>query len=316
MNRLRIPALVLAAGFTVAASPLDSPILLDRGHAADGADVARWGADGHEMAATAAARGLPSGVPEFFRDASDQLAYLNPEPDRWRNRDMSEMDQAFSYDHYIDFENVPDGALDAPDRYEFLAALYRAELPKPERDVGMLPFHIMELYQRLVTEWSLWAAATGTERDWIEARIINDAGILGHYVTDGSQPHHTSIHFNGWNASGVRQEPNPEGFTESRDFHGRFESGFVRRHVNGERVSAAASAPPRRLSDARPAVFEYLGQTHDQLRTLYRLENEFGFVEDGTPAQETVDFAIERLAAGAEMLRDLWWSAWLDGTGQ
>ena len=37
---------------------------------------------------------------------------------------MSEMDQAFSYDHYIDFENVPDGALDAPDRYEFLAALY------------------------------------------------------------------------------------------------------------------------------------------------------------------------------------------------
>lgn len=66
----------------------------------------------------------------------------------------------------------------------------------------------------------------------------------------------------------------------------------------------------------RPAVLSYLNQTHGQLNTLYRLENRFGFVEDGTPAPETVDFAVERLAAGAEMLRDLWWSAWLAGTGR
>ncbi len=268
------------------------------------------------MAARAAAAGLPTDVPGFFLDAADQLAYLNPEPDRWRNRDMREMDQAFSYDHYIDFENVPAGALNSPDRYEFLAALYAAGLPKPERDVGLLPFRIMELYQRLVTEWRLWASATGSEREWIEARIINDAGTLGHYVTDGSQPHHTTIHFNGWNASGVMKKPNPDGFTEARDFHGRFESGFVRRHVEPARVLAASTSAPRRLTTVRPAVMDYLNATHSELRTLYRLENRYGFVEDSTPAPETVDFAVERLAAGAEMLRDLWWSAWLEGTGR
>ena len=271
------------------------------------------------MAAHAAAAGLPAEVPAFFRDAADQLAYLNPEPDRWRNRDRREMDQAFSYDHYIDFENVPEGALDAPDRYEFLALLHQAGLPKPERDVGLLPFHIVELYQRLVTEWALWAnASDARERQWIEERIINDAGTLGHYVTDGAQPHHTTIHFNGWNASGVRTEPNPEGFTEARDFHGRFEAGFVRRHVDPARVMAAASAPPRRVDgEAREAVWSYLMETHAYVPELYRLERDHGFVEDeGEPAPQTVVFAIQRLSAGAEMLRDLWWSAYLEGTGR
>lgn len=316
MMRLRLPTLVLTAAIAMAASPANRAVSprVD-GHVADRND-ARWGADGHRMAARAASAGLPTDIPAFFRDAADQLAYLNPEPDRWRNREMREMDQAFSYDHYIDFENVPDGAMDAPDRYEFLAALHAAGLPKPERDVGMLPFHILELYQRLVTEWQLWTAATGSEREWIEARIINDAGTMGHYVTDGSQPHHTTIHFNGWNASGVMQEPNPEGFTEARDFHGRFESGFVRLNVEPAMVLAASSAPARRLTEVRPAVMDYLHATHSELRTLYRLENQHGFVETGTPAPETVDFAVARLAAGAEMLRDLWWSAWLEGTGR
>ncbi len=279
----------------------------------------RWGADGHVMASRAASAGLPGEMPAFFRDADDQLAYLNPEPDRWRNRVMREMDQAFSYDHYIDIENAPEGALDAGDRYVFLSMLYDAGLPKPERDVGMLPFHIVELYQRIVTEWRLWTEATDPEeRRWIEARILNDAGTLGHYVTDGSQPHHTTIHFNGWNASGVKQMPNPEGFTEARDFHGRFEAGFVRRHVDGERVLAAADAPVRRVDGrAREAIWEYLMETHAEVEQLYRLERDFGFVEDeGTPAPETIDFAVERLAAGAVMLRDLWWSAYLEGTGR
>ena len=36
------------------------------------------------------------------------------------------MDDAWEFDHYIDLENVPEGALDAADRYEFIAALYAA----------------------------------------------------------------------------------------------------------------------------------------------------------------------------------------------
>lgn len=82
----------------------------------------RWGATGHEMAARAAAETLPTDLPGFFRGAGEHLVYLNPEPDRWRSRPLREMDQAWSYDHYIDLENVPPEALDRGDRWTYLKA--------------------------------------------------------------------------------------------------------------------------------------------------------------------------------------------------
>ena len=276
-----------------------------------------WGSNGHEMAARAAMAALPDGMPGFFADATDQMAYLNPEPDRWRVRDFQEMDQAFSYDHYIDLELVPEAARRAPHRYAYLAILYRdTDLEQPERDAGLLPFHILELYQRLVTEWRLWRQANPQERVFIEERILNDAGTLGHYVTDASQPHHTTIHFNGWNASSAMTEANPEGFTESRDFHGRFESGFVRAHVRLHHVQEALVQEPVRLEDmeaVRAAVWAHIQRSHEQVPTLYRLENEYGFDPLATPTARTVDFAAERLADGARFLRDLWWNAYLEG---
>lgn len=284
---------------------------------ADPADPVRWGEDGHRMAARAAAGALPEGMPAFFTDAGDQLAWLNPEPDRWRSRPLREMDQAWSYDHYIDLENVPDGALDAGDRFVYLKALYDAGLAKPERDAGFLPFRIVEMYQRLVTEWRLWRAATGDERRWIEERIVNDAGILGHYVTDGSQPHHTTIHFNGWNAGHVPGVTNPEGYTESRDFHGRFESDFVRRHVDGADVAARVGVSTLSVAgSARLEVMTYVQASHARVEELYRLERDHGFDPSAAPSDEALEFAVERLAAGAEMLRTLWWSAWVESASE
>ncbi len=274
----------------------------------------RWGEKGHEMAAHAAATRLPTDMPLFFRASVAQLTYLNPEPDRWRSRDLVEMDQAFSYDHYTDYENLPTGALEAPDRWEFLALLYDAGLEKPERDAGFLVFHMIELYQRLVTEWRLWSDATGAERRFIEQRILNDAGTLGHYVTDASQPHHTTIHFNGWNASGARQVSNPEGFTEERDFHGRFETAFVGAAVDQPDVDAAMR-PARPVDDARAFIIEHFMESHGEVEQLYRLELQHGFQPFEPPHPDEVAFAAERLAAGASALRDLWVAAWREGTG-
>ena len=282
-----------------------------------------WGPHGHEMSARAAVMALPPGMPAFFAGATEQLTYLNPEPDRWRHEDFREMDQAYSYDHYVDLENVPEAARTAPDRYRYLEVLYReTTLPRPERDAGLLPFHILELYQRLVTEWALWHEAERAEdlvaRGFIQDRILNDAGILGHYVTDASQPHHTTIHFNGWNASGALHEPNPEGFTESRDFHWRFESDFVRAHVRPEAVVLATRAwpdPPRweGMDAVREAVWTHLEESHDQVRPLYTLERDHGFTPAAGADPATVAFTVGRLSHGARMLRDLWWNAWLEG---
>jgi hypothetical protein len=297
-RRLLAPTLVMAAVPAMAAPTAGRPA----------ADMP-WGERGHRLAARVAAAHLPAGVPAFFLNATDQLVYLNPEPDRWREHTLTAMDQAFAYDHYIDLENVPADALDAPDRWEYLRRLYDAGLDVPERDAGFLPYRIHELYQRVVTEWRLWRRAAPGERRWIEERIVHDAGILGHYVTDASQPHHTTIHYNGWSADA----PNPRGFTTERDFHARFESTFVRAHVRAHHVEAAfPGPPPRPLDDVRAAIFDHVLESHRQVERLYELEQRVRFDSGGSVPDGHRAFAAERLASGAAMLRDLWWNAWLE----
>ncbi len=275
--------------------------------------AAPWGYRGHEMAARAAVATLPSEMPDFFREAGPRLEYLSPEPDRWRSGTRSAMDEAWSYDHYIDFERVPDAALRAGDRWAYLSELYRAGLPRPERYAGFLPWRILELYERLVSEWRRWhrAPAGSDERRWIESRILDDAGILGHYVTDGAQPHHTTIHFNGWD----RDTANPEGFTTDRDFHARFESGFVTAHVRPRDLARRVPARPRSIAgSAREEIFAFLLDSFAAVPELYTIERDVGF-RPGAPADRRAgDFAADRLAAGSEMLAVVWWSAWLEGS--
>lgn len=267
----------------------------------------RWGSHGHELAARAATSVLPAEMPAFFRTAAERLVYLDPEPDRWRDDARPEMRAAWAPDHYVNFENVPDGALEATDRYAYIAALQAAGVERPEQRAGFLPFAIVERYQRLVTEWELWRRETDPgRRSWIEARIVDDAGILGHFVTDGSQPLHTTVHYNGWSADA----PNPEGFTRDRTLHARFETDFVDRHVTQRAVGDLVRAPSPLSGDARAAVFAYLSDTHSLVEELYRLDRDVGFHPDAPVRSETVDFTARRLAAGARMLAVLWLSAW------
>ena len=54
--------------------------------------------------------------------------------------------------------------------------LSRAGINNPPRDAGLLPFHIVELYQRLLVEWQLWRAeSTPEKKRWIEQRILSSA---------------------------------------------------------------------------------------------------------------------------------------------
>jgi hypothetical protein len=292
MRRRRV--LFIVASITVTAGALPDPSL-------------RWGFHGHEISGRAAALRMPDEMPAFFRHATDQLAYLNPEPDRWRGERLRELGEAFRYDHYIDLEVLPPGALEVRDRWEYLAALARAGITNPPRDAGLLPFHIVELYQRLLVEWRLWRNARApAERRWIEQRIINDAGSLGHYVTDGANPHHTSVHHDRW-AEGY---PNPRGFTTERGFHARFETAFVETHIVTGELLPHLSSRPRLLGDARTEVMAFLLRSHGRLIRLYELDRIESFGPE-TRADEHEQFAIERLVAGANMLRDLWWTAWI-----
>lgn len=262
-----------------------------------------WGATGHELSARAAAARLPQAMPAFFRSAAAQLAYLNPEPDRWRSRDDTALARANAPEHFLDMERVPPGALAAPDRYSFLDSVRAAG--GEAWQVGLLPYRILELTQRLQVELALWRAASDslTQR-WIEARIVNDAGILGHYVSDGANPAHTTVNYNGWVG------PNPNGYATDRAFHRRFESDFVETQVRLADVLPAVDTTARTIVASGAAVRDYLLRSFAQVEPLYQVDRRARFDSLAT-APENRAFAVARLAAGATMLRDLWWTAWV-----
>lgn len=274
-------------------------------------DAHGWGRHGHELSGRAAAMKLPEQMPKFFRKAVDQLGYLNPEPDRWRSRDESNLDKAldsaYAPDHFLDLELVPPAAFDAVNRYEFTAELIKAG-QKPTT-AGFVPFRILELFQSLRIEFRLWRAEKDSnKRKWIEQRIINDAGVLGHYVSDVANPHHTTIHFNGWSGD------NPKGYTvftrePNQGIHYRFEELYVQTHIQLNDV-APLIGKERVIAKPREEIWNYLRSSNGLVEQLYILDKQEKFnVETRSP--EHKKFVSERLAAGAQMLRDLWWTAWV-----
>jgi hypothetical protein len=54
----------------------------------------------------------------------------------------------------------------------------------------------------------------------------------------------------------------------------------------------------------------YLRESNRQVESVYAIEKAGGFTGKGSP--EAFDFTIHRLAAGSQMLLDLWYTAWLD----
>src|SRR5262245_34464213 len=116
-------------------------------------NLAAWGDAGHRLVGLAAAQKLPAEMPAFFRGASQQLSFLNPEPDRWKDRAERAMDPALEGgtgpEHYIDMDLVPPAvlkaALSAPHRYAYADTLRAAGFYA--NTMGLLPFEMLEQAQ-------------------------------------------------------------------------------------------------------------------------------------------------------------------------
>jgi hypothetical protein len=209
-----------------------------------------------------------------------------------------------SIEHFIDLELAPGNSLNAPNRYAFLDSVH-AHGGKGSGP-GLLPYRILELTQTLRIDFRLWRAATdpAVKKD-IEQRIINDAGILGHYVGDGSNPHHVTVNHDGW-----VQPDNPKEFTTARGFHSRFESQYVQSHMMNADVQPLVPKAAQVVTPLRDGIWSYLKVSFSRLDRLYELDKiePFGTATTGADHKK---FTAERLAAGATMLRDLWWTAWV-----
>jgi hypothetical protein len=274
-----------------------------------------WGEKGHKIINRLAAESLPADIPAFLRTpaAIDELEYLGPEPDRWRSPAEPELVAAQAPDHFIDLEYADIIGPLPRRRYEYIAELTAAEITHPDiarqlqpDHVGFQPYITNEVWERLKSAMRNYRELQAQHADTkpVEAAIIFYAGWMGHYVADGSQPLHVTRDYDGW----VEKE-NPNGYTTEHGIHSKFETAFVSANISAADVRPLIT-PVHPVSDEWTAYLDYLRHSNSLMERVYQLDKDHGF--DGTGTPEAKQFTAERLAAGASMLRDLIYSAWLE----
>jgi hypothetical protein len=266
-----------------------------------------WGEKGHLMVNEAAAAATPNDLPPFFHRARSRLTYLGVDPDRWYTGGFPSIRAVNFPEHFLDYEYVAGLQLPA-DRYAYVDLLYSSGTLRRfgigNATAGFAPWRIAELAELLTVQWRLWRdAPPGPERDQIEENIIFIAGTLGHYVGDTANPHHVTIHYNGWASA-----ENPERFRTDCETHERFEFDFVTRAIELADVEGEMREPVLR-AQYFSAAMAHVRESHALLEELYRMDRDGDF-DRGMGTSRGRSFAARRLAAGASLLRDLWWTSW------
>ncbi|HUD95866.1 nuclease [Sphingobium sp.] len=277
-----------------------------------------WGGTAHSVIDRAAIEAIPDDGPIFLRKHVDYIAASASLPDSWRgdSENFSKIEEDPNHgwfrEQFTFLKPIPRS------RYEFVIALYKRYEAIKEGDpataartnvrwTGTLPYAAIEAYDRLVVcmRYVRKAQAEGGDVSVPEQHCAFQAIRLGHYIGDGAQPMHDSIHSDGWRGD------NPKGFTTDRSVHGRFESQFV----DGMKLTVAdiaprIGAPGHSSGDMFDAVLAFLDQAGDKVGTVYTLEKRNGFADFAD--RDVRAMVYERTAAGAAMLRDMLCRAWAE----
>jgi hypothetical protein len=279
-----------------------------------------WGADGHRMISTVAVQSLPDELPAFVRStaAVEEAGYLAPEADRVKGAGRS-FDEENSPGHFADVgdDGTISGVLLAKlpvSREQYDEALNKGGTTQYKQ--GYLPYSIQQGFQRLAKDFAYWRVAAWGEsnaktpeaRAWYakdrvmrEKIVLHDLGTWSHYVGDGSQPLHVTIHFNGWG-----KYPNPDGFTEAK-IHSPFESSYVHGNITEKDIAKAMPAVRDCKCEIWTRTADYLAASESEVVPLYRLEKKVGLTKH---SPEMNAFVTKELGRGAAELRDMVIDAW------
>jgi hypothetical protein len=296
-----------------------------------------WDYEGHHAINELALASLPKdfGGFELTPLLKGRIEYLSDEPDRWRNISDLTLKHFNGPNHYIDLEDLKLYGL-TPDtlpimRYDFVADIVKAREAHPERfpaidpekDAdhtrelsGFLPWAITEDYEKLKSDFSTLKTLRqfgGTPEEIVNAQAdcIYVMGVMGHYVGDGSQPLHTTIHHHGWVGD------NPHGYTTNFAFHEWIDGGYFRA-TGGINVSNLVGKihPAERIANADQqdgvfkAVVNYLVAQNKLVEPLYELEKNGQLTGEGEKGLEGRAFLDGQLVKAGQMLGDLWLTAW------
>jgi hypothetical protein len=301
-------------------------------------NAAAWDYEGHHTVNELALASLPA---DFGIDLTPALktriAYLAGEPDRWRNVGDLPLKHFNGPDHYIDLEDLKlfgltPGTLPIM-RYDFVADIANARTAHPERfpainpdkDTdhtreldGFLPWAITEYYEKLKSDFATLKTfrqygGTPEETANAQADCIYVMGVMGHFVGDGSQPLHTTVHFNGWVGD------NPKGYTTNTTFHAWIDGGYVRK-TGGLKVETMVGKiqPATRIANADApdgmfkAVVNYLVEQNKFVEPLYQMEKNGELSGEDDKGMMGRPFIEGQLVKAGQMLGNIWLTAWLE----
>jgi hypothetical protein len=146
-----------------------------------------------------------------------------------------------------------------------------------------------------------------------QADIVYVMGVMGHFVGDGSQPLHTTKHYNGWVGD------NPKGFTTRTTFHSWIDGGYFRKtggiktqpllgKIHQANRIANADEPDRMFRD----VVAYLVEQNKYVGPLYEMEKEGLLTGEGDKGLQGRPLLEAQIVKGGQMLGNIWFTAWLD----
>jgi hypothetical protein len=251
-----------------------------------------WWVKGHESVAEAGAAGLPDDVPAFFRAGSKGLGHYAGDPDRWKNPSAKFLRAAESPDHYIDLENYQGKEL-PQDRWKAIALLQ--DLKEKPETAGMLPYAIMENYDRL--SCAFYDHRADPKNPAIQAKCLVYAGVLAHFTGDCAMPLHTTRDYDGRKAGDK---------VVQKGIHAKIDGFPEKFGLTAEEISRGLKA--KKIDDVWAHVLKQINDSHAQVEKCYELDKAGAFDK---PTEESRRFILERCRVGAQFTMDLWYSAWL-----
>ncbi|MDE1918071.1 MAG: nuclease [Sphingomonadales bacterium] len=279
-----------------------------------------WGHQAHDAIDRAALAAIPDDGPTFLRDEADFIATSSTIPDEWRSQSEPFGKMEEDPNHGWFRETFAFMKVIPRSRWAFVLALHRENMrlagsdPTAAshinvREAGVLAYAAIEQYDHLVSDMRLLrdarAAGKTKEAHYLEQICAYDTIRLAHYIGDGAQPLHITIHHDGWVG------PDPQGYTRDPKIHGRFETDLVRAmDLTADDVRRDMAPLAHQHGDVFDLIRAYLNLSGDRMELVYQLDRQGALNGVGTaPARALVH---ERVGAGASMLRDLICRAWAE----
>jgi hypothetical protein len=254
-----------------------------------------WWSGGHESIAEAAAARLPEDVPAFFRRGGKHLAHFAVDPDRWKNREAPFLRRSEEGNHFLDTEDLDGKDLPATNRFDGMKLLY-TDLKKDPNKVGLLPYAILENYERLMI--AFYDHRKSPQNEAVPMKCLVYGGTLAHYTGDAAMPLHTTRDYDG--------RIQPDGAVKQKGIHAKVD-GFPEKHkITPEEICRGLEA--KRIDDVWKHVNAFLAESHTHVAKCYELDAA-GVLD--TPTDESRAFILSRCRAGAQLTLDLWYTAWV-----